>query len=111
MDEMLDKGDDEPDWDGEGWSEKHVQTEWKYSLNIVAMSCGVLACNLVPGLLVSDLVTELGIFPELYLILKTDQKRFGLICIVFHNDEKNDSLLFWIIFLTSALSLFNFALR
>ena len=57
------------------------------------MSCGVLACNLVPGLLVSDLVTELGIFPELDLILKTDQKRFGLICIVFPNDEKNDSLL------------------
>jgi hypothetical protein len=59
------------------------------------MSCGVLACNLVPALLVSDLVTELlGIFPELDLIFKTDQKRFALICTVFPNVEKNDSLLF-----------------
>ena len=48
---------------------------------------GVFAYNRVPGLVVSVLEIELGILPELVLILKTDQKRFGLIRRVLPKDE------------------------
>ena len=61
--------------------------EWKYSLNTVVISRGVLACNLVPGMMLFVLDIELGIHPEIELILKTDQKRLGLIRRVLPEDE------------------------
>ena len=48
---------------------------------------GVFACNLIPGLVEFVLDIELGILPELELILKTDQKRLGLIRRVLPKDE------------------------
>jgi hypothetical protein len=50
------------------------------------------------------LETDLGIVPVFELILKTDQKRFGLIRRAFPKDEKNNFLLSLINFLTSVLS-------
>ena len=55
------------------------------------------------------LQTDLGVVPVFKLILKTDQKRFGLIRRAFPKDEKNNFLLSLIIFLTSVLSWLNFA--
>ncbi len=78
---------------------------------MVAISFGVLAFNLLPLFLVSDLETELGILPEVDLILKTDQKRFGLTLKVLPKDEKNASLLFSIAFFTSVLNFVNFSFR
>ena len=39
----------------------------------------MLACNLISGLILEILDTELGTLPEFDLILKMDQKRLGLI--------------------------------
>jgi hypothetical protein len=69
-------------------------------LNIDAILCGVDACDLLSGLFVQILETELGTLPELDLILKMDQKRLGLIFNVLPKDWKNDSLLSLIAFLT-----------
>jgi hypothetical protein len=75
------------------------------------MSLGVLACNLLPGLLLLDLETEFGMFPELELNLNTDQKRLGFTFKKLPKDAKNDSLLSCITFLTSLRNLLNFSLR
>ena len=56
-------------------------------MNNVEISRGVFANNLVPGLAGLDLDIELGTLPELELILKTDQKRLGLIRRVFPKDQ------------------------
>ena len=80
-------------------------------MNIVAISRGAFACNLVSGMLEFVLENDLGIVPVFELILKTDQKRFGLIRRAFPKDEKNNFLLSLINFLTSFLSWLNFALR
>jgi hypothetical protein len=77
----------------------------------IAISRGVFACNLVSGMLEFVLETDLGIVPVFELILKTDQKRFGLTRRVFPKDEKNNFLLYLINFLTSVLRWLNFALR
>ncbi len=70
-----------------------------------------IACNLFPLFLVSDLETELDILLEVDLILKTDQKRFGLTLKVLPKDEKNASLLFSIAFFTPVLNFVNFSFR
>ena len=64
-----------------------MYTEWKYSLNNVVISRGVFAYILVPGLVLFVLEIELGIQPEVELILKTDQKRLELIRRVLSKDE------------------------
>jgi hypothetical protein len=51
------------------------------------------ACNLLSGLFVQILDTELGTLLEFDFILKMDQKRLGLIFNVVPKDWKNDSLL------------------
>ena len=71
----------------------------------------MFACNLVSGMLEFVLETDLGIVPVFELILKTDQKRFGLIRRVFPKDEKNNFLHSLINFLTSVLSWFEFRLE
>ena len=58
------------------------------------------ACNLLSGLFVQILDTELGTLLEFDFILKMDQKRLGLIFNVVPKDWKNDSLLSLIAFLT-----------
>jgi hypothetical protein len=75
------------------------------------VSLGVLACDLLPGLLLSDLETEFGMLPELDLNLNTDQKRLGFTFKMLPKDAKNDSLLSCITFLTSLLNLLNVSLR
>ena len=79
MDEILDNGEDEAGWVENDSSLALVYTEWKYSLNIDAILCGVLACNLLSALILEILDIELGTLPEFDLILKMDQKRLGLI--------------------------------
>ena len=78
MDEILDNGEDETGWVENDSSLALVYTEWKYSLNIDAILCGVLAW-LLSGLILEILDIELGTLPEFDLILKMDQKRLGLI--------------------------------
>ena len=66
-----------------------------------AIPCGELACaNLLSGLLVLVLDTELGTLPEMDLMLKMDQNRLGLISKVLPKEWKYDSLLPWIAFST-----------
>ena len=84
---MLGNGGDETNRSDAHLSEKLVYTEWKYPLNNVEISRGVFACILVPGLVLFILDIELGIHPEVELILKTDQKRLGLIRRVLPKDE------------------------
>ena len=76
-----------------------------------AVLSGVVACDLLSGLLAQFLETELGTLPVSDLILKMDQKRLGLIFNVLPQDWKNDSLLSLIPSLTSALSRLNFSFR
>jgi hypothetical protein len=52
IDEILDIEEDELGWVEDGCSKTPVYTEWKYSLNIDAILCGVDACYLLSGLFV-----------------------------------------------------------
>ena len=90
---MLGNGGDKTNWSDAHSSEKLVYTEWKYSLNNVVISCGVFAFILVLGLVLFVFEIELGVHPEVELILKTDQKRLELIRRVLPKDELNYFLL------------------
>ena len=67
INEIVDNGEENVGWVENGCFSMLVYTEWKFWLNIDAILCGKLACaDLLSGLLVLVIDTELGTLPELY---------------------------------------------